>query len=118
MYLPSKKIDKCYYPECNKSFTASYNLKIHYKIHSGEKPYHCEICGNSFYERANYKHHIRTAHVKKDKKDTICFILIIKILLKQKNKKIRHDKLEDECRSDKNSLMNLISIFQNFFNDF
>ncbi len=86
MYLPSKKIDKCYYPECNKSFTASYNLKIHYKIHSGEKPYHCEICG-SFYERANYKHHIRTAHVEKDKKDTICFILIIKILLKQKNKK-------------------------------
>ena len=118
IHLPSKKIYKCYYPGCNKCFTASYNLKIHYRIHSGEKPYHCNLCDNSFYDRANYKYHIRTAHVKKDNKDTICSHFGCKHTFKTKKQKLmHHDKLEDECRNDKNYLMNLISSFQNFFNE-
>ena len=116
IHLPSKKIYKCYFPGCNKCFTASYNLKIHYRIHSGEKPYHCEICDNSFYDRANYKYHIRTAHVKKDNKDTICFHFGCKHTFKTKKQKLmHHDKLEDECRNDKNYLMNLISNFKGLF---
>ena len=117
-HLPSKKIYKCNYPGCNKSFTASYNLKIHYRIHSGERPYHCEICGTSYYDRANYKYHIRTAHVIKNNKDTICSHLGCKHTFKTKKQKImHHDKLEDECRSDKNYLMSLIASFKSSLND-
>jgi uncharacterized Zn-finger protein len=117
-HLPSKKIYKCNYPGCDKSFTASYNLKIHYRIHSGERPYHCEICGTSYYDRANYKYHIRTAHVIKNNKDTICSHLGCKHTFKTKKQKImHHDKLEDECRSDKNYLMSLIASFKSSLND-
>jgi hypothetical protein len=56
--------------------------------------------------------------VKKDNKDTICSHFGCKHIFKTKKQKLmHHDKLEDECRSDKNYLMNLISSFQNFFNE-
>ena len=116
-HLPSKKIYKCNYPGCNKSFTASYNLKIHYRIHSGERPYHCDICGTGFYDRANYKYHNKTVHVKKNNKDTICFHLNCQYTCKTKKQKImHHNKLEAQCRNDKNYLMILIASFKSNLN--
>ena len=35
---------KCPFPGCGKKFTALYNQKIHYRIHSGERPYKCNEC--------------------------------------------------------------------------
>ena len=44
---------------CGKEFINSINLKEHYWIHSGAKPYSCEICYLSFRHKSKYGLHKR-----------------------------------------------------------
>ena len=113
-HFPSKKIHLCPFPGCNKSFTASYNLTIHYRIHKGDKPYECEKCGKKFFDRANYKYHVTVKHVEINVKDRTC--QHIGCFHKSKTIKQRlmhHDKLEVECKVEKNNLFNLLNNFRN-----
>ncbi|KFQ96237.1 Zinc finger and SCAN domain-containing protein 32, partial [Nipponia nippon] len=34
--------------ECGKGFTRRFNLKLHKKLHTGERPHKCPECGLSF----------------------------------------------------------------------
>ena len=100
----------CPYPGCNKSFTASYNLTIHYRIHKGDRPYECEKCGQKFFDRANYKYHITVKHLDVKIKDRICKHKGCNHISKTtKQNLIHHEKLEPECKNEKNNLFNLLN---------
>jgi len=52
-------IYKCPWSDCGKEFTRFYNLKSHYRCHSGEKPFRCEFCDASFARNHDLKRHER-----------------------------------------------------------
>lgn len=117
-HLPSAKRYECPFPNCGKKFTASYNQKIHYRLHTGDRPYKCDKCRNDYYDRANYKYHMRTAHLDIDMKDTLCSHLNCEHSFKTKKQKMmHHDKLDEECRIEKNFLIRLLTSYKDTVND-
>ena len=113
-HFKNKKKYFCTFEGCKKSFTASYSLTLHYRIHSGTTPFKCEKCGQKFFNRANYQYHINNMHKKLFSKKLVCShhncghkSKSIKQLL------MHHDKLEEQCVKEKNSLLKLIIFYQN-----
>ncbi|CAL1530490.1 unnamed protein product, partial [Lymnaea stagnalis] len=47
---------------CCKAFTCSSHMRSHEKLHSGEKPHRCDICGSKFTKRSSLKKHLKRTH--------------------------------------------------------
>lgn len=44
---------------CGKTFANPSALRIHYLVHTGEKPHRCSFCGKGFTQKGNLKCHLR-----------------------------------------------------------
>jgi uncharacterized Zn-finger protein len=51
---------KCEWPGCTWAFTQKSHRDAHYKIHTGDKPHQCRICGKRFTQVATLNQHKRT----------------------------------------------------------
>ncbi|KAJ0062370.1 hypothetical protein NL108_010979 [Boleophthalmus pectinirostris] len=45
---------------CLKRFASNRNLKIHFRLHSGERPHSCSVCNKTFAQIAALKYHLVT----------------------------------------------------------
>ena len=49
----------CDFPDCGKAFAIAGGLRIHKRVHNGEKPFKCSECGRGFAESSNLSKHVR-----------------------------------------------------------
>ncbi|XP_019762483.1 zinc finger protein 239 [Dendroctonus ponderosae] len=44
---------------CMKKYRSKYELEVHQRVHSGEKPFACSVCQKSFTDNRNLKRHLK-----------------------------------------------------------
>ncbi|KAJ8321439.1 hypothetical protein KUTeg_001009 [Tegillarca granosa] len=65
-----KRNFKC--KECGRGFNYNSNLKAHMVVHSGVKPFKCDICPKAYTRAAELRHHQATVHEGKNLNKFFC----------------------------------------------
>ena len=57
----NSRIYICKYEGCNKTFTKTWNLVYHFRLHTKEKPFECKNCNKKFSQKCNLSRHIKVS---------------------------------------------------------
>lgn len=55
-------LHSCPHPQCQASFKSRLGYELHLRIHSGEKPFRCEECGDRFLSASRRLDHMKRRH--------------------------------------------------------
>ncbi|KAI8821592.1 hypothetical protein BJ741DRAFT_518969, partial [Chytriomyces cf. hyalinus JEL632] len=56
----NERIYACKYPGCDKHFSYLSILKVHARVHTGDRPHQCQLCDSSYTTSSRLKIHIRS----------------------------------------------------------
>ncbi|VDP90234.1 unnamed protein product [Echinostoma caproni] len=60
----SEKKYHCQWPNCQRRFCSEETLNLHYRKHTGEKPFNCALCPYTCYNKPTLNEHYRLNHAK------------------------------------------------------
>ncbi|THD28166.1 GDNF-inducible zinc finger protein 1 [Fasciola hepatica] len=60
----SEKKYHCQWPSCQRRFCSEETLNLHYRKHTGEKPFNCALCTYTCYNKPTLNEHYRLNHAK------------------------------------------------------
>ncbi|RTG88088.1 uncharacterized protein DC041_0000959 [Schistosoma bovis] len=65
----SEKKYQCQWPNCQRRFCSEETLNLHYRKHTGEKPFSCALCLYNCYDRSSLNEHYQIHHAKDGNSD-------------------------------------------------
>ncbi|CAF1041202.1 unnamed protein product [Rotaria sordida] len=59
IYRPEKKLSTLICEKCKATFSSTYALRKHQRVHTRDKPFSCDFCDSKFSQWGNLRHHIQ-----------------------------------------------------------